>query len=88
METEFRLLRTVDRKVFGEMGGDFFRRFPAFFSPPIAQFEMSDIENSLLSGWLKKKGDKGIIKGWKNRWFQVRFAKTLFFVFSSFRTSF
>lgn len=34
---------------------------------------MSDADDTLLSGWLKKKGDKGIIKGWKNRWFQVRF---------------
>lgn len=29
-------------------------------------------DESVLSGWLKKKGDKGLIKGWKNRWFQVR----------------
>jgi hypothetical protein len=35
---------------------------------------MSDAEDILLSGWLKKKGDKGLIKGWKNRWFQVRLA--------------
>ena len=32
-----------------------------------------------IQGWLKKKGDVGLIKGWKNRWFQQKDDKIYYF---------
>jgi hypothetical protein len=32
-----------------------------------------------IQGWLKKKGDKGIVKGWKNRWFQEKERKIYYY---------
>lgn len=32
-----------------------------------------------IQGWLKKKGDKGPIKGWKNRWFQEKDDKIYYY---------
>mmetsp|Transcript_23439 Transcript_23439/g.26020 ORF Transcript_23439/g.26020 Transcript_23439/m.26020 type:complete len:123 (+) Transcript_23439:190-558(+) len=34
-----------------------------------------------LQGWLKKKGDKGPIKTWKNRWFDYNEAKKRLYYF-------
>eukprot|EP01122_Echinamoeba_exundans_P000338 TRINITY_DN10304_c0_g1_i1.p1 TRINITY_DN10304_c0_g1~~TRINITY_DN10304_c0_g1_i1.p1 ORF type:complete len:124 (-),score=16.66 TRINITY_DN10304_c0_g1_i1:157-504(-) len=36
-------------------------------------------QTRLISGWMKKKGDKGIVKGWKNRWFQEKDDKKIYY---------
>lgn len=77
----FTIWRRFKGRIIGEMIvlGDFQLEIKAhallgrLYSVASALFGMSDADEVLLSGWLKKKGDKGLIKGWKNRWFQVRF---------------
>lgn len=32
-----------------------------------------------LKGWLQKRGDKGIVKGWKRRWFLFRHGKLFYY---------
>jgi len=36
-------------------------------------------EDFSMSGWLKKKGEKGLIKTWKLRWFLIREDRILYF---------
>src|SRR3990167_2720003 len=46
----------------------FFRLFNKFLFEPLSHKNM---ENAILAGWLYKQGERGLVKGWKKRWFIV-----------------